>query len=99
AETAVASPAGDIFAIRAATANGARTQNSPFHGTDLQSERIAVYDSTDGQRLFAVQLPAPVPTNQSFTVSPAGDVLAVLARDTIILYQLPGTHVQSDLGK
>ena len=99
AETAVASPAGDIFAIRAATANGARTQNSPFHGTDLQSERIAVYDSRDGQRLFAVQLPAPVPTNQSFTVSPAGDVLAVLARDTIILYQLPGTHVQSDLGK
>jgi hypothetical protein len=90
AQTAIA--ARDIFAIRTAKATKAMATDAVFRTSDLEAEHIVVCRSRSGQRLLAVTLPSPVPTLQTFVLSPGGDQLAVLSQDQIAFYPLPMDH-------
>jgi len=48
-----------------------------------------VYRTENGERLFAVSIPSPAPTVQSFALSPDGNSLAVLQGDQIAFYKVP----------
>ena len=83
-------PASGLFAIRVATATNPTVDDAVFHATDLLSEYVGVYRAGNGRRLFAVDIPSPVPSWQTFALSPNGDQLAVLRENQIDFYALPG---------
>jgi hypothetical protein len=92
-QTATGIATGSAFTIGLAEAKS-MAANSAFSAVDLESERIAVYRTENGERMFAVAIPSPAPTVQTFVLSPDGDQLAVLAGDQIAFYAMPtaGAH-------
>jgi hypothetical protein len=78
------------FAVRIAKAIKPMATESLFRSTDLASENIGVYGVENGQRMFTVDLPSPVPAQQTFVLSPSGGQLAVLQGDEIAFYRVPG---------
>jgi hypothetical protein len=74
------------FTIGVTKAARALLAESGFRASDLNSERITVYRAENGARLFALDITFPVPTLQTFVLSPDGNQLAVLKRDQILLY-------------
>ncbi len=85
---------GSAFTIGVAEVAKSVAANSAFSSSDLASERIAVYRAENGERMFAVTVPSPVPTVQTFVLSPDGSQLAVLSGEQIAFYEMPngGTH-------
>jgi hypothetical protein len=81
--------AGSEFAIGMAEAAKSIGANSGFSAADIASERISVYRTENGERMFAISIPSPVPTVQTFVLSPDGNQLAVLAADQIAFYEMP----------
>lgn len=79
------------FTIGMAEAAKPIVADSAFQTSDLESERIAVYRAENGERMFAVAIPSPAPTVQTFVLSPAGDQLAVLQGNEIAFYKIPMT--------
>jgi hypothetical protein len=77
------------FTIAMAEAAKSIPAEAAFRSSDLERERIAVYRAENGERIFAVAIPSPAPTVQTFVLSPAGDQLAVLQGDEIGLYEIP----------
>jgi len=55
----------------------------------IESENIGVYRVENGRREFAVSIASPIPTLQTFVLSPEGDQLAVLKEDQIAFYTVP----------
>lgn len=87
--TASGDASAGTFTIGMAEAAKSIVSDSAFRTSDLESERIAVYRAENGERIFAVAIPSPAPTVQTFVLSPAGDQLAVLQGDEIALYEIP----------
>jgi hypothetical protein len=85
-----ANGASGTFAVGVAKAAKPIEAESLFLPADLVSENIGVYRVENGKRTFAVSIPAPVPTLQTFVLSPRGDQLAVLKGDQIAFYSVPG---------
>jgi len=81
--------AGSAFTIGIAEAAKSVGTDAAFRTSDVADERIAVYRSDTGARIFAVTVPSPEPTVQTFGLSPDGGQLAVLAGDQIAFYSLP----------
>jgi hypothetical protein len=77
------------LAIRIATATKPLAGNATYRSSDLEAEHIAVYRANDGRKVLAVGMPSPIPTLQTFALSPRGDQLAVLSQDQIAVYALP----------
>jgi hypothetical protein len=90
-QIAEGSPASGTFAIGVARATNPVSADSVFHAADLQSEYVGVYGAGNGRRVFGVGVPSPVPSRQTFALSPNGDQLAVLRESQIEFYALPGT--------
>jgi len=88
-QTAAGSSSSGTFAIRVATATTPMVAESVFHAADLQSEYVGVYSARNGHRLFGVDNSSPVPSRQTFALSPSGDQLAVLRENQIDFYALP----------
>jgi hypothetical protein len=82
---------GSAFTIGMVEAAKSIAASSAFSAGDLQSERIAVYRTENGERLFAVAIPSPVPTVQMFVLSPDGHQLAVLEGAQIAFYEMPSS--------
>jgi hypothetical protein len=85
-------PAPEFFSLAIAEAYKSITPGAPFRATDVKSERIEVHRSANGERTFAITIPAPIPTVQTFTRSPDGGQLAVLKEGQIELYRLPSAR-------
>jgi hypothetical protein len=88
-QTATGVTPGADFAIGMAEASKSIAADSPFQTSDLAGERIAVYRAENGERLFAITIASPVPSVQSFALSPDGDLLAVLQGDQLAFYKVP----------
>jgi hypothetical protein len=88
-QAANGSPASETFAIGVAKAPASVVAESVFHAADLQSEYVGVYSAANGHRLFGVDIPSPVPTRQTFALSPNGDQLAILGEDQLGFYAVP----------
>lgn len=80
--------AGNSFTVGVAVAAKSLSANSPFRVADIAAEHIAVYRVENGGRIFSLNLASPVPTVQSFVLSPYGQQLAVLHGDQIVIYPM-----------
>jgi hypothetical protein len=80
--------AGNSFTVGVAVAVKSINASYPFRVADIAAERIAVYRAENGGRIFSLNVTSPVPTVQSFMLSPDGQQLAVLQGDQIALYPM-----------
>ena len=80
--------AGNSFTVGVAVAVKSLNANSPFRVADIAAEHIAVYRVENGGRIFSLNIASPVPTVQSFVLSPYGQQLAVLHGDQIVIYPM-----------
>jgi hypothetical protein len=83
--------AGTAFTIGVAEAAKSIQASSSFFASDIERQHISVYHADNGERIFAVAIPSPVPAVQTFVLSPDGDQLAVLAGDQIAFYAMPAS--------
>jgi len=88
-ERRIVAPGAEFFSLGIAEAYKSITPGAPFRAADVKSERIEVHRSANGERTFAISIPAPIPSVQTFTLSPDGTQLAVLKEGDIELYRLP----------
>jgi hypothetical protein len=79
---------GNSFTVGVAVAVKSINASDPFRVADIAAERIAVYRAENGVRIFSLNVTSPVPTVQSFVLSPDGQQLAVLQGDQIALYPM-----------
>jgi len=79
------------FTVGVAEAAKSMAASSAFTASDIASEHIAVYRAENGERIFAVAIPSPVTSVQTFALSPDGRQLVVLAGDQIAFYQVPAS--------
>jgi hypothetical protein len=80
-----------LFAVGTIEFMKAIDDASAFHSSDLKSLQVGVYRSENGKKVAGVTLPNPLPTEQTFTLSPDGHQLAVLTNNQIVFYPLPST--------
>ena len=83
-----AADGGNSFTVGVAVAVKSINATYPFRVADIAAERIAVYRAENGGRIFSLNVTSPVPTVQSFVLSPDGQQLAVLQADQITLYPI-----------
>jgi hypothetical protein len=76
------------FAVRVVDTERTKANGSFFHKSDLLNQKISIYRATDGKRIFDVTA-APSLAEQSFSLSPSGNKLAVLANGSISFYATP----------
>jgi hypothetical protein len=88
---------GGSFSVGIAEASGSLTPGSPFKAADVQSERVAVYSSQNGERTLSVTALSPVPAVQTFALSPDGSQLAVLQAEQIALYQIASRNRSAEV--
>ncbi len=81
----VAEGEGGMFALATAQAGGSYVRGGTFHGADLNREIIRVHRAGDGRELFVMSLHQPLPARQPLAFSPAGDRLAMLDGDEILI--------------
>ncbi|HEV7218175.1 MAG TPA: hypothetical protein VGN39_04815 [Terriglobales bacterium] len=81
-----ANGASGTFAVGVAKADKPIAAEALFRAADLESENIGVYHVENGRRKFAISIASPVPTLQTFVLSPNGDQLAVLQENQIAFY-------------
>jgi hypothetical protein len=80
---------GNAFSIGIAHATISINPDAPFRSRDIANQHIAVYDAENGQRIFAITIAGPVPTQQTFALAPQGNRLAVLEQNDIAIYEVP----------
>jgi hypothetical protein len=80
--------AGNSFTVGVAMAVKSLNATDPFRVADIAAQRIAVYRAENGDRIFSLNVTSPVPTVQSFVLSPDGQQLAVLQGDQIAIYAM-----------
>lgn len=78
-----------LFAVGVTELTKSIDDSAAFQSGDLQALRVSVYRAESGQKITGVTLPFPLPTTQTFALSPDGRQLAVLASSQIVLYTLP----------
>jgi hypothetical protein len=88
-QTAGGNVGGNAFAIRIAEATQSRLLQSVFRPSELKSARVTIYRAKNGRRIFSMGLPDPVPSVQTFAISPRGDQVALLKTGEIAFYRVP----------
>jgi hypothetical protein len=78
-----------FFAVGSTELIKAMDDSSPFHSSDLKSLRVGVYRAENGKKITGVTIPDPLPTAQTFALSPDRRHLAIVASDQIVLYSFP----------
>jgi|SRR5208282_1406838 len=79
----------NFFAVGVTELAKAMDESSPFHSSDLKSLYVGVYRVENGKKITGVTIPDPLPTVQTFALSPDSRHLAVLESDQIVFYSLP----------
>jgi hypothetical protein len=78
-----------FFAVGVAELSKSLTISSAFHSSDLKHLRVSVYRAQDGKKIAAVTISDPLPTVQTFALSPDDRRLAILENEQIAFYSLP----------
>lgn len=79
-----------LFAVAVTKASKSIAPEVAFRSNDLESEHIVLYRANNGQKVLAVSVASPIPTFQTFGISPSGDQLAVFKSGEIAFYSVPG---------
>ena len=75
-----------LFAVGVTELTKSMSDSAPFHASDLKSLRVGVYRVENGKKITGVTIPDPLPTVQTFALSPDGRHLAILQSDQIVFY-------------
>ena len=86
-----------LFAVGVAELSKPLNVASAFHSADLKHLRVSVYRAQNGKKISGVTISDPLPTVQTFALSPDGRHLAILQNEQIVLYALP-EPTERDLG-
>jgi hypothetical protein len=78
-----------LFAVGVAELSKPLNVSSAFHSADLKHLRVSVYRAQNGKKITAVTISDPLPTVQTFALSPDGRHVAILQNEQIVLYALP----------
>ncbi len=76
------------FAVRMVLPKPGMARGSLFSKSDLAEQKISIYRSKDGKRLFSTASPGVSLVQQSFAISPTGDQLAALSDTAISVYEV-----------
>jgi hypothetical protein len=87
AQTAEAAIGGS-FAVRVMKTATPVDVSQPFNRLDLTQEEIAIYRSSDGAKLSSVVTDDFILAQNSYALSPGGDQMAVVGRDSIQFYDV-----------
>lgn len=87
-QTALASPAGGVFAVRVVRTGKPMTYGQPFARADLLREVLAVYRCSDGGGVAAVATEDFAPSEEAFALSPDGREIALAGTDAIEFFTL-----------
>jgi hypothetical protein len=63
---------------------------APLSAAQFSSEELRVYRATDGKRLLAVRVGSPSLSRDGYALAPDASQLAVLTREQIVVYSVPG---------
>jgi hypothetical protein len=63
---------------------------TPLNSAEFSSEGLRVYRATDGKRLLAVRVGSPSLSRDGYALAPDASQLAVLTRDQLSIYSVPG---------
>ena len=88
-QTASGTAGTNIFAVGVMELSKAMDESSPFHTSDLKSLHVGIYRVENGKKITGVTVPDPLPTVQTFALSPDNRHLSVLETDQIVVYSLP----------
>jgi len=88
---ATATEGSDVFALAISEVAKPLNASSAFYSSDLKQLRVGVYRVDNGKKITAATVTNPLPTVQTFALSPDSRHLAILENDQIVLYPLPQT--------
>jgi hypothetical protein len=74
------------FAVRIVKTRNAWSYGQPFTRADLTKENISIYRSSDGATLSAVTSDNFALSQMAFALSPSGDQMALVGRNSILFY-------------
>ena len=63
---------------------------APLSAAQFSSEELRIYRATDGKRLLVVRVGSPSLSRDGYALAPDASQLAVLTRDQVIVYSVPG---------
>jgi hypothetical protein len=63
---------------------------APMSASQFSSEELRVYRAADSKRLLAVRVGSPSLSRDGYALAPDASQLAVLTRDQVIVYSVPG---------
>jgi hypothetical protein len=78
------------FAVKSVQVTHAVPDGALFSAADFSLEELSVYQAADGRRVLHVLVGSPSSSRDGFALSPDGSQLAVLTRDQIAVYNVPG---------
>ncbi|MGO9086115.1 MAG: hypothetical protein ACLQBK_12885 [Candidatus Sulfotelmatobacter sp.] len=87
--TASGTSGSNFFAVGITELTKAMDDSAPFHSSDLKSLRVGVYRVENGKKVTGVTIPDPLPTVQTFALSPDSRHLAILENGQIVFYSFP----------
>jgi hypothetical protein len=87
--TASGSAGSAVFAVGITESAKPIGVSAAFHSSDLKDLHIGVYRAENGKKVSGVSIPDPLPTVQTFALSPDGRQLAIVENNRIVVYALP----------
>ena len=79
---------GSLFAVGITELAKPLNASSAFHSSDLKNLHVSVYRVENGKKATGVTVSDPLPTVQSFALSPNSRQLAILEKSQIVFYTL-----------
>lgn len=79
----------NLFAVGITELAKPLAPSSAFRSSDLKDLYVGIYQAANGRKLTAMTISDPLPSVQTFALSPDGRHMAILKPDQIALYALP----------
>jgi hypothetical protein len=80
----------EAFVVKIVESTQPVPQGAPLSAAQFSSEELRVYRATDGKRLLGVRIGSPSLSRDGYALAPDASQLAVLTRDQLALYSVPG---------
>jgi hypothetical protein len=80
----------EAFVVKIVQSSVPVPPGAPLNAAHFSSEELRVYRATDGKRLLAVRAGSPSLSRDGYALAPDASQLAVLTRDELAFYPVPG---------
>jgi hypothetical protein len=82
----------EAFVVKIVQSTQPVPPGAPLSATQFSSEELHVYRATDSKRLLAVRIASPSLSRDGYALAPDASQLAVLTRDQLAVYAVPGNN-------